>query len=130
MKIRINFVSNSSSSNCIVVANPLTIKDIKDIIAGYNVVSHELCAYAYDNSLSDGQDFFKLSNDLLKTIAEYDLFDKFYYYDTFACWDADSEKKMKRNDFPEGEFVIFTLNIDYHVTDDSEKLLSRYLDKK
>jgi len=126
MKIRVNFVSNSSSSNCIVVAKPLSQEYVKKIVGGKGKCENQLNAFAREGSLGDGQDFFAVSNDLLKAMCEYDIMDKFHFYDVFAIWEADYESTKTRKDFPKGQFAIFDVEIDYHTTDDVPKLLERY----
>ena len=120
MKIRLGFVSNSSSSSFIVVGSKLSpgnaFRQGKELIeAGRLYVEGSWCC--------EGVDFFKVTQEM------WDMYERgvkgfFEFYDVQLV--GEEYGKIKKADIPGDEFEVHVFDIDYRKTESIEDFKDRY----
>lgn len=128
MKIRYDFVTNSSSSSYIILGREVTIKDIS-IVEG----ERYLCV---GKELSDGYDMFELDEAMLKYIKKNKISRKHYFrfYKFYTYLNSEDCPKLTINSLKQfikdedEEFEIIEIEKDYHSSDSIEDLKYTYED--
>ena len=124
MKLRLGFVSNSSSSSFVMLCNRVEFKDLnlKDI-RGREIK-------ALGKYLGDGQDFFRVDEEIFNCIKENNqVLEHLCFYEVFAEGDDDIE--IERKDLPEkGSLHIISTTVDYHCSDDLSLFKENYLENE
>ena len=126
MKIRNGFVSNSSSSNFIVIGRPAKLNEIKD--------DHVMFLGRW---LGDGQDWFRPDPEMISYMLEFgipenDIIDLIYVIKTFREDGSMSLQEIKdlakemEKDPNLKSITFYALETDYHPTNDMEYFKSRY----
>ena len=120
MKIRIGFVSNSSSSSFVVVGSKLSHGDVfskaKELIEKGRL-------YAEGSWCCEGVDFFKVTQEM------WDMYEKgirgfFEFYDAQIM--AEEYSKIKKSEIEGDEFEVHIFEIDNHKTENIEDFRDRY----
>ena len=120
MKIRLGFVSNSSSSSFVVVGSKLshgdTFKQAEELIKTGRL-------YAEGSWSCDGVDFFKVTQEM------WDMYEKgirgfFEFYDAQIM--AEEYSKVKKSEIVGDEFEVHIFDIDNRSTESIEDFKDRY----
>lgn len=123
MKIRLGFVSNSSSTSFVVVGSQLTHGDVwgrsQELIKAGRL-------YAEGSWCCEGVDFFKVTQEM------WDMYEKGVrgYFDFFDVQVINDEtSKIKKSDIEGDEFEVFIFDVDNRKTDCLQDFEDRYLDE-
>jgi hypothetical protein len=120
MKIRLGFVSNSSSSSFIVVGSKLShgdaFRQAEELIKAGRL-------YAEGSWCCEGVDFFKVTQEM------WDVYEKgvkgfFEFFDVQLV--GEEYGKIKKDDIPGDEFEVHVFDVDNHKTVSIEDFKDRY----
>lgn len=114
MKVRTGFVSNSSSSSFVVVGNALTWAEALE--GGENL-------YAIGEWLSDGQDIFKLTPEVLDVVRARGEPENCWPCKTYTA--GEGQVELVRSVLPE-RVTVYAFEIDYHSVESAEEFVERY----
>ena len=121
MKIRMGFVSNSSSSSFVIVGSKLTHEDAhskaRDLIKKRRL-------YAEGSWCCEGVDFFEVTQDIWDAYNTSSVYKGFTFYDTQMK--EEESIKINKKDIKGDEFEVYIINIDHHSTDGVEEFKERY----
>jgi hypothetical protein len=122
MKIRLGFVSNSSSSSFVVVGSKLSHGDVFSKAKGLIEAGR---LYAEGSWCCEGVDFFKVTQEM------WDVYEKgvrgfFEFYD--AQFIGEEYGKIKKAQIDGEEFEVHVFDIDNHHTKSIEDFQDRYSD--
>ncbi len=123
MKIRIGFVSNSSSTSFVVIGSVLSYSEALDR-------AEELIRkgrlYIDCGEINDGTDFFPLTKEMWKSYNTYGgCNDGMTLYDVQKIVE---NGKIRKDDIEGDEFEVFSMEIDYHGCETLKDFQDRYLD--
>ena len=121
MKIRLGFISNSSSTSFIIIG---------DIINGCNsTLIQKLLAdgrlYVRAGEGYDGEDFFEMTNEMWVSYDHYGSKHDIEFYDVQILIEED--EKISKSDIEGDEFNIITMPISYHSCKTIEEFKERHL---
>jgi hypothetical protein len=133
MKFRIDFVTNSSSSSYIVLGKRISMEDLSE-----SLVENEEVYLLAEGGLCDGDDYFKITPEILNAIfQESDNLKYSVRYGQFIIQRAaldveDCNVSLAKfvelaGDCDLNEIQIFSFDLDYHCTSDLETFDSRYI---
>lgn len=123
MKIRVGFVSNSSSTSFVIIGSVLSYSEALDraeelIKKGRLYID---CGY-----INDGADFFPLTKEMWKSYNKYGgCQGGMTLYDVQKIVE---DGKIRKDDIEGDEFEVFTIEIDYHGCETLKEFQDRYLD--
>lgn len=128
MKVRIGFVSNSSSSSFIMLGKSVgslqqrTVLDFTKPNSDYIMIGKDLC---------DGIDLIDLNEDLYHWFIEHrdDILENSYIDGTIYEVYKSGEYLLRLNkrDLPDGDFDVFSIEFDHHSTETIDDAHERYL---
>jgi len=125
MKIRMGFVSNSSSSSFVLIGNEVKLEDIDLKKGKYMAIGNA--------ELNEGGDIFELNEELLEEIKKREIANKFQflrtYYHSTENWGGDGEI-IKPEQLPKGGAQIFIGSQDQNSTGSVAELVEYYVDRK
>ena len=135
MKIRVGFVSNSSSSSYILVLKNLEISDIKTYIQKKKTLKN---LYIEGLHLSDGKDLFNITDCIpiqmyIMLTEQYILPDYFNVYEILKWFDDDDDQAKEACKFIktlDDSYFIKTIEKDQHSTDSYDNFKHRYIDEE
>ena len=122
MKIRSNYVSNSSSSSFVIIGNKVLFKDTADTSFTYFCVSVK--------EWGDGEDVFELSEDIRNWVVENnceDAFDNNFTIYRSATSNMDLLDKIPSINLRKGDTII-ALDKDYYSTNSITTFIENYSD--
>lgn len=125
MKIRIGFVSNSSSSSFIIIGTRLNCKESREQ-AEELISKGKLYAYAGDEYDSEGADFFLFTKEMLDSYEKYGPKSHIYFYNVQCMFEEPG--KIKKDEIEGDDFNIFCMEISYHICQTLEEFQERHLD--
>lgn len=117
MKIRLGFVSNSSSSSSVVLGRGITFDEILNRKSNFPI-------YMLGDYINEGMDFFEIKPDILAQMkaAPWDI-DNFTFIEVYIICDSGHEIDTKK--FPK-KFQVFSFDQDYHNTETPEDFKEHY----
>ena len=117
MKIRTCFVSNSSSSSCVIIGKRINYKDVLQIMAEGRDV------YVLGDYLCDGSDLFKLTEEMANA-AKRNRWD----IGAASFWEVyEYGEEISLENAPR-DMVAFGMELDYHTTEGLDEFNRRYID--
>ena len=124
MKIRLGFVSNSSSTSFVIIGRELThggaFREAHDLIKQGRL-------YAEGSWCCEGVDFFKVTQEI------WDAYEGSFTDKHFTFYDAQIKKKeygqVNKSDIESDEFEVHIIDVDNHYTDGVEQFKDRYIDE-
>ncbi len=121
MKIRNGFVSNSSSSNFIVIGNRVAYYNVDpaDVKAGNIYIEGE-------NLYSDAIDFFQATQKMINLIKKEANLHNVEIYKIHKIISEDEEFKIVKNDLPDDPVSIRVIEKTNHYTKDFKDFKKRY----
>jgi hypothetical protein len=123
MKIRIGFVSNSSSSNFIIIGSSINCKDVSKL-ADILISKKRLYAQVKDG-MDEGCDFFPVSTKMWELYKKYGAKSHIYFYDVLQM--AEGHIKISKDSIDKKELDIFAEEISHHSCTNSEEFQERYI---
>lgn len=127
MKIREDFVTNSSSSSFVIIGKDVSFDDI-DLTQGHYIIVGKY--------LWDGYDIIDATMPILNYIKNKKMEDKFSYMKEFIageCGTSFSLKKLKefvdKTAKEDDEITVNTFDIDYHSTTTLAEFIERYVEE-
>jgi len=120
MKIRNGFVSNSSSSSFIIVG-----QIINDVFVTPELIEDGKVYGSSWEYCGDGADFFKIDQSMFEMYGKFGT-GKIEFYKVDVLLGESGE--VSKEDLPDGDFKIFTMEVDYHTTQNIDDFSERYLD--
>jgi len=124
MKIRMGFVSNSSSTSFVIVGRELTHgnawREAEELISKGRL-------YSEGPWCCEGVDFFKVTKEMWDAYYMSMTDKHFTFYDVQVI--GEEYSSIKKSDIEGDEFEVHTIDRDNHYTDSIETFKSRYIDE-
>ena len=121
MKVRLGFVSNSSSSSFAILCRSMDFDKIENL-KNISVVG---------DYFEEGEDYFPLTKEIFDYMKEHkddvNLKFDFEFYEVFVEA-SDGESEIKKSSLP-NEFIIKTMKVDQNGTSDLEDFIENYVKK-
>ena len=121
MKVRIGFVSNSSSTSFIIIGQSLG-PCISDSCAEKLISKGRLYALCGDDW--DACDFFPISNGMWKSYKKYHSINTIEFYDVQKTIE---DGKVKKSEIEGNEFNLFTIEVSHHSCSTIQEFESNHL---
>ena len=121
MKIRLGFVSNSSSSSSVVLGKGIDFDDLLNRKSNFPV-------YMLGDYMNEGMDFFQITPEILAQMkaTPWDV-DNFTFMEVYFICDSGEEIETKK--LPK-KFQVFSFDQDYHNTETAKDFREKYQDKE
>lgn len=120
MKIRTGFVSNSSSSSFVIIGKNVSSYSSEKLKA----LMKNKKLYALGVCLGDGQDFFQMTPEIFSAYETMEHPEDLSLYE--VCVKICESATLNKNDLPEGDFEVLSVEVDNHSTDSVESFEQNY----